>query len=150
MVWEWYSPLQYSHWKSLPCSLSPTSNWRHKRPSSRVEIRTVYWKKRFPVKSNEIRKQKGTGIGQTGTRIVITEIYKTKCTAMFSEVLQTNILDVNQSFYMIRTKFYPSCALLLLSLEPVIFDQNLSLMLLGAPNQLHQIRQTFQYLYNFC
>lgn len=65
---------------------------------------------------------------------------------MFSEVLQTSVLDVNQSFYMIKTKFCPACALLLLSLEPVIFGQNLSLMLLGASKQLHQLRQTFQHL----
>lgn len=67
---------------------------------------------------------------------------------MFCEVLQTNILDV-----ILHDKdqiLYPSCALLLLSLEPVIFGQNLSLMLFGASNQLHQIRQTFQHLYNFC
>lgn len=65
---------------------------------------------------------------------------------MFSEVLQTDILDVNQSFYMLRTKF---CALLLFSLE-LIFSQNLSLMLLGASKQLHQIRQNFLHLYNLC
>lgn len=73
-----------------------------------------------------------------------------RCIAMFSEVLQTSILDVNQSCYMIRTKYCPACAVLLLSLEPVIFGQNLSLMLLGASKQLHQIRQTFQPPYNLC
>ena len=69
---------------------------------------------------------------------------------MFSEVLETCILDMEQSFYMLRTKFCPVRALLLPSLGPATFGQNLALMSLGASKQLQSNQTNFPTSYNWC
>lgn len=69
--------------------------------------------------------------------------------AMFSEVLETCILDVDQSFHMLRTKLCPVHPLLL-QLGPATFGQNLVLMSLGASKQLQSNQTSFPTSYNLC
>lgn len=73
-----------------------------------------------------------------------------RCIAMFSEVLETCILDMDQSFHILRTKICPVHALLLPSLGPATFGQNLALLSLGASKQLQSNQTNFPTSYNLC